>query len=259
MHRFFVEPGRLQGDRVVFSDAQAHQIRRVLRMEAGWEVVVLDNTALEYRAVLSKVTADGVEAEITARGPAPGEPVVRLTLFQSLLRQEKFEWVLQKGTEAGVARFVPILTRRGLIQSASAVTPQKVQRWRRIVTEAAEQSHRGVIPEIVPVMGLEEAAATTGDYGIVLVAAMTASLSLDEALKGCKGLTTAGLFIGPEGGFEDEEVAMLTSAGARAAHLGPRVLRTETAAVAGSVLILHGTGQMKTPVGSGCVGGTSDG
>jgi 16S rRNA (uracil1498-N3)-methyltransferase len=177
---------------------------------------------------------------------ATGEPKVQLTLFQSLLIREKFEWVLQKGTEIGVAQFVPILTGRGLVRTKQ-IEDNKLDRWQRIVTEAAEQSHRGRIPRIEPIVPFGDVFSRFVGFDRLLIAATSEETTgLHDALQGLsRAEPSIGLMIGPEGGFTEEEVALACEKGARAVGLGPRILRTETAAMVAPALVLYELGEMR--------------
>jgi 16S rRNA (uracil1498-N3)-methyltransferase len=148
MNRFFVDPTDIQGDRVHLGKALAHQICHVLRLRPGDRIVVLDNSGSEFEVELAAAGPKQVEGRIMTRRPAQGEPDVDLTLYQGLLARDKFEHVLQKGTEVGVKRFVPVITERSIVRDTSAFTEDRVERWQRIITEAAEQSGRGLIPEL---------------------------------------------------------------------------------------------------------------
>jgi len=185
-------------------------------------------------AALAKQQATG---RITAREPAGGEPPLPLILFQSLLKREKFEWILQKGTEIGVTRFVPLVTQRSLVQQ-TAVKPAKMARWRKIITEAAEQCRRGRIPRLDEPRTLPAALA-------MLPADTLALIPWEEEqrrpLPDVGNLTPAALalFIGPEGGFAATEVALALEHGCQSVTLGPRILRAETAALASAAVLLH--------------------
>ena len=146
MHRFFITPAQRRGQIVRFDDVQAHQMRRVLRLRPGDRVLALDGQGWQYEVALEEVSNSRVTGLVATQTAATGEPRVRLTLFQSLLQRDKFEWVLQKGTEIGVAAFVPVITRRSLVRDADDVGENKLERWRRIIKEAAEQSGRVALP-----------------------------------------------------------------------------------------------------------------
>jgi 16S rRNA (uracil1498-N3)-methyltransferase len=243
-NRFFVSPSSFEGELVRLSREQAHQVRQVLRLGPGDTVVVLDDRGAEYEVTLTAVGPKEAVGQVTSKRDAAGEPAAQLTLFQSLLVREKFEWVLQKATEVGVVQIVPVLMARGLVRTKQ-IEENKLDRWRRIVTEAAEQSHRGRIPRIDPVIPFADMFSRFVGFDRFLVAAPSETVSLREALQGMgRPDPSLALLIGPEGGFTDEEVALAREKGALAVGLGPRILRTETAAVVASALILYELGEM---------------
>jgi len=245
MQRFFVSESSFEGECVRLSPAQAHQVCHVLRLTPGDGIVVLDDSGFEYDAVLLTVTGREATCRIGEKRPAGGEPQVQVTLFQSLLARDKFEWVLQKGTEVGVTRFVPVLTRRSIVRG-KRIEEKKFTRWRRILTEAAEQSHRGRVPQLDPEIDFVEAAARLGSFDCsVLAAPCDQGVSLKDALESrVEKPSSVALVIGPEGGLTDAEIALACESGAVKISLGPRILRTETAAVVASALTLYELGQM---------------
>jgi 16S rRNA (uracil1498-N3)-methyltransferase len=238
MHRFFVTT--IDNDRVTFSDEQAHQLRQVLRMGVGDRVVVLvDGGGWEYEAELVEVERKGVTAVIRDKRPVTTEPTVQLTLYQSLLKRDNFEWVLQKGTEIGVSRFVPLISERTVVHP-----PKKSDRWQRIVTEAAEQSGRGCIPEIAPPAKLTDVLAAWGQDYLGLMPWVTAdSVTIGSALATAELVEAkaleVSLFIGPEGGWTDDEVENGRSVSLVPVTLGKRILRAETAAVVAAALVMQ--------------------
>jgi 16S rRNA (uracil1498-N3)-methyltransferase len=244
VNRFFVSTSDIEGDRVRLSREQAHQVRHVLRLGSGDPIVVLDDRGTEYEVVLTTVGAQEAVGRIMSTRPAAGEPKVQLTLFQSLLAREKFEWVLQKATEVGVTQIVPVGAERSLLR-AKQIEENKLDRWRRILVEAAEQSHRGRIPRLGATVSFSAAVSQLPDFDRSLIAAPSGATTLREALREIGYEEPAiALLVGPEGGFTDAEVALAREKGAIAIGLGPRVLRTETAAVVASALILYELGEM---------------
>jgi 16S rRNA (uracil1498-N3)-methyltransferase len=242
MNRFFVSESDFLGDNIVLGKRQAHQIRNVLRMNKGDRIIVLDNTGYEYEVVLTEINKDRVLGRIEQKRPAAGEPQVRLTLYQSLLSRDKFELVLQKCTEVGVSRFVPVITQRSLVRDADTVTPNKLARWQRIITEAAEQSHRGQIPELAEPLNFADSLTGLAEFDLRLIASPDEhNTAMRKALNKSNRTRprTVALFIGPEGGFTDQELKLVCDAGATPVSLGPRILRTETAAVVTAALILY--------------------
>jgi 16S rRNA (uracil1498-N3)-methyltransferase len=246
MHRFFVSKECLQAKQVILTGRQAHQIRNVLRMKSGDHVIVLDNTGCEYTAILTKIGRQNVVGEVISKQQAQAEPHTRITLYQSLLTREKFEWMLQKCTEVGVTSFVPVVTERSIVRRPDAITSRKLSRWREIITEAAEQSGRGRIPQLDAAVNFADAVSRIGDFNRCLIGLPgAAGSSVREILRnGNAKPVTVALFIGPEGGFTDEEIADACSKGATAFSLGKRILRTETAAVVASAVILYELGEL---------------
>ena len=244
MHRFFITPDQLRGLIVHFDDEQAHQMRRVLRLRPGARVLALDGEGLQYEVQLEEVSNSRVTGLVATKTPATGEPRVRLTLFQSLLQRDKFEWVLQKGTEIGVAAFVPVITRRSLVREGD-VGENKLVRWRRIIKEAAEQSGRGALPSLIEPMLFAAAVSGAAAHDRTLIAWEGESQrTVRDVLGGGRAVTNVALFIGPEGGYEAEEISAAESHGTRPVTLGRRILRTETAAVVGAALVLYELGEM---------------
>lgn len=242
-HRFFVAPDSIRGDAVFFSAAQAHQLRAVLRMRAGQEILVLDNRGGEYRVALRNVLPERAHGEIIERRAARGEPATQIYLYQALLKAAKLEWVLQKGTEVGIAAFTPIRTARAVTHGASQ---QKFARWMQIVTEAAEQAGRGKIPRLQTLQALDAAlAAAQTDGGKIFIlweneTAWDLRRALDDA-----PTQTIHLFVGPEGGWSASEIEMAQAYGARSVTLGPRILRAETAAIVAASAIFFARGEMR--------------
>jgi 16S rRNA (uracil1498-N3)-methyltransferase len=241
MHRFFIPTGQLYENQVVFVGPQAHQIKNVLRMRVGDSIIVLDNTGYEYIASLTQVEQRQVIAEVVNRHKSEAEPKTRITLYQSLLVREKFEWILQKCTEVGVSHFVPVITQRSLVRQPQVITPKKMSRWQSILTEAAEQSGRGRIPTLENPLLFTDALAGFDGFDCCLVGSTAGNgKDLRNILSSSDTkLFRIALLIGPEGGFTDEEIAEACSRGAKAFSLGKRILRTETAAIVASALILH--------------------
>lgn len=245
MHRFFVPPEWIGADTVTLQDNVAHQIRHVLRMGPGDTITVLDNAGHAYTVTLAGTDTKTFTGRIVDRQPAPGEPPVALTLVQALLKKDNFEWVLQKGTEIGVTRFVPVETARAVVP-ASSVNEKKFTRWTRILTEAAEQARRGRIPALDSARSFADALADSADHDLVLIPWEDEhSVTLRDALAQQPAAQRIAVFIGPEGGFTPGEIEAAREHGAQPVTLGPRILRAETAAVAAALLVLYERGALE--------------
>ena len=236
MHRFFVPPRALAGDRVTLNGDQARQIAKVLRLHAGERIGVLDGQGQEYLVELTAVQAGSVQGRVESVVAAQTEPTVAITLMQSLLKAEKFEWVLQKGTELGIAAFTPVSTERSIVPLQAAAG--KTERWSAIIREAAEQSHRGRLPELREPDSLAHA-LQRHDGPVLIPWEAEDRQGLRAALERLGQVDRLTLVIGPEGGFSSQEVAGAVSLGAVPVSLGPRILRAETAGLVAATAVLY--------------------
>ncbi len=244
MHRFFITPSCFEGSQVRLTGDQAHQICHVLRLQAGQTIVVLNGEGEEFTLRLLTVGARQVVGEILTRRPSLGESPTQVVLLQSLLKRDKFEWVLQKATEVGVATVVPVITERSLVRVKGPLKPSRRERWQRILTEAAEQSGRGRVPTLAEPVTLTAGIhlAQQADRAFMACPHIE-SPHLNVCLADLPQNATLTLFIGPEGGFTSDEVEQARQGGALPINLGPRILRTETAAVVAVSLLLYERGE----------------
>ncbi len=245
MHRFFVPDGAITIPTVTLSGPQAHQIARVLRLNPGDCIIVLDGSGYESEVELAAVSSQRVEGKVTKKALSQSEPKTEVTLYQGLLKGGKFEYVLQKCTEVGVTSFVPLVCRR-CVADADRLSETKLARWRDIIKEAAEQSRRGKLPFLSAPLTLEQACKSTEGLRLLPWEGETAT-GLRPALgqaQGGKPPVKVSIFIGPEGGFEEAEVALARNCGVVPVTLGPRTLRAETSAVVAASLVLYEMGEM---------------
>jgi 16S rRNA (uracil1498-N3)-methyltransferase len=215
-------------------------VERVLRLRPGGRITLLDDSGLEYVAKLGEVEGGQVRGRILSAAPAEGEPRLQIALFQALLKARSLEAILQRCTEVGVSRFVPIVSGRCV---ARRVSPARLARWRRIIREAAEQSQRGRLPEIRSPIPLEEALRTMDGEALSLIPWEGGGESLASALGGARP-QRVNLFIGPEGGFAEREIELARAHGLIPITLGPRILRAETASLVAATAILYHMGEL---------------
>jgi 16S rRNA (uracil1498-N3)-methyltransferase len=243
MHRFFVEAPLAVGTTAAV-DELAPQLAQVLRMGLGAEIVLFDGGGDEYRSRIVQLDRRTARVEVLEAAPCRAEPGAWLTLYQCSLKQDKFEWVLQKGTELGVSRFVPVISERSIVRPAEALV-KKYGRWREIVREAAEQCGRGRVPAIEPPVAWEEAVA--GAEGLRLLpweGAQDAPRLVGAMQQNMQKQQEVSILIGPEGGVTAAEAELAAAQGWQWVSLGPRILRAETAAVAAvavAVSMVEGT------------------
>ena len=245
--RFYVEPALDGSDEIRIGGALARRIATVLRLRAGEEIVLFDGSGADVRVRIEQVSARAVEARVIGRAPAPPEPHVRINLYQSITKGERFEWLLEKATEIGVARVVPLIAARSVVRTSAEAARR--ERWSRIVVEASEQCGRGSVPEVDAPQDLERALASAP--GILIVpyeeagdAAPNIHAAFDAQIDALFALAAVSVFIGPEGGFEASEVERAEAAGAARVTLGPRILRSETAGLVAATLAMHAIGEL---------------
>ncbi|MBP7964790.1 MAG: 16S rRNA (uracil(1498)-N(3))-methyltransferase [Caldilineaceae bacterium] len=247
MHRFFLTDTPIQPGAPVDLTPIVHQVRAVLRLGVGDHVVLLDNRGGAFLAEIRALDRKSAQGFVLESVAISGEPTVAVTLFQCSLKADKFEWVLQKGTELGVTRFVPVVSRRSVVRPVAALA-KKAERWQAIIREAAEQCGRGRLPVLADPVEFVEALP-------VAEAHTPCFLPWEEAAIGSRSLgavldpkkdRAVNLLIGPEGGLDPAEVALAQAAGWQIVTLGPRILRAETAALAGVTVIMERLGQLSS-------------
>ena len=244
MHRFFVPPTCISGGHARLEGELAHQLGHVLRMSSGDEVILLDNSSMEYRVRLTEFGKSTVDAEVMEVGEGQGGPGVDITLYQGILKGSKLQWVLQKGTELGVSTFVPLICRRSVPrrQDSSHAIPH--HRWNKIVTEAAEQSGRSRLPELRDPMTFEDACGAAQRSGTSIMPWEREGSTGLRSVLSRRDIRNINIFIGPEGGFDEAEVACAGGNGVLPISLGRRILRSETAGIAAVAAVLYEAGEL---------------
>jgi len=221
---------------------QARQISHVLRLHKGDQIVVLDNTGWEYEVQLVTLSTDLVTGKVLKKMPSSTEPNFKITLYQALLKSDKFEYALQKCTEIGVKTFVPISCERSV---PTFISSNRFSRWKTIIREAAEQSRRSIIPELQSLITFEEACRLTVKPSVLFWeeerAAVLANFIKTPLFQGAREI---GLFIGPEGGFTEAEADNAKRQGIKIATLGHRILRAETAGLVAVTIALYEKGEL---------------
>ena len=234
MHRFFAEPGQIGEKEIVITGADVNHIRNVLRMRADEEVLIADGQGAEYRCKLTELGENEVRAQILWKLDGNAELASAVTLFQGLPKSDKMDLIVQKCVELGVNRIVPVSTKRAVVKLDAKKEETRLKRWNTISESAAKQSGRGVIPEISGVMSFEKALEEAKKLDVLLIPYERAEHMAEtrRVMGEIRPGQSVGIFIGPEGGFEESEVEEAVAAGARAITLGRRILRTETAGLA---------------------------
>ncbi|MGF0031948.1 16S rRNA (uracil(1498)-N(3))-methyltransferase [Bariatricus sp. SGI.154] len=242
MQHFFVTPSQVKEKKIYIEGSDVNHMKNVLRMRIGEELVVSDGNNLQYRCAVEGYEEGIAVLEILEELPVDTELPSCIYLFQGLPKQDKMELIVQKAVELGACQIVPVATKRAVVKLDEKKAAKKVERWQQIAESAAKQAGRGVIPEVARVMSYKEALKCAEGLDVVLIPYELAE-GMEETRKVIEAIRpgqSVGIFIGPEGGFEKEEVELAMEYGAKAITLGKRILRTETAGLTTlSVLMFH--------------------
>lgn len=235
MYHFFVAPEQIGEKEIRIEGGDVNHIRNVLRMGPGEQITISSRAdKKEYRCEIVGLEEDQVTAKIMWMQEADTELPSRICLFQGLPKGDKMELVIQKAVELGVYEIVPMATKRAVVKLDKKKEESKRKRWNAISESAAKQSKRMIVPEVRPVMTFGEAVEYAKTYGKKLIPYELAK-GMDETRSVFAGIhpgDSVAVFIGPEGGFDEQEIELAKSAGILPVTLGKRILRTETAGMA---------------------------
>ncbi|MEG2893347.1 MAG: 16S rRNA (uracil(1498)-N(3))-methyltransferase [Clostridium sp.] len=245
MHKFFVDKRNITEKTITIDGDDVKHISKVLRLRQGDEVLVSDGKCNEYTAVIDLIDKKEVICSISNSFKNETESDIKITLFQGLPKSTKMELIIQKGVEIGIDNIIPVITDRVVVKTEARDLTNKIDRWNKIAKEAAKQSGRGRVMEIEPPISFSDALNKTKDFDLAVMPYENAN---DEGLKKVlsenREAKNIAIFIGPEGGFEESEVSSSLNVGVCPVTLGPRILRTETAGLVASTIILYEIGDM---------------
>lgn len=221
----------------------AKHISKSLRMRAGEKLTICTEDGTEHLCEITDITNDSVSVNVISSKPCENEPKVKVTLYQALTKSDKMDIIIQKAVELGVYKVVPMISARCVSRPDEKSLKNKVERWNKIAKQAAMQSRRGIIPEVDNVKSFVQAAADCKEYeAAVVYYELGGEPTADIIPNSCTG--SIAIYIGSEGGFEQDEVDLILQNGGRAGTLGKRILRTETAPLAALAIIMNITGNM---------------
>lgn len=245
MYKFFVEPEQIVEDTVFITGEDVNHIVHVLRMKKGEQVLVSTSNDREYLCEITALEEEAVQLKLLDVYGSNRELPIEVTLYQALPKGDKMETVIQKMVELGAVRIVPVVTKRCVVQLDQKKAAKKVARWNAISEAAAKQSKRNKIPEVMMPMSFAEALLDAKKLEAALVPYENAEgmeqarCMVDEAAK----KRSLGIFIGPEGGFTEQEIEKSQQNGVKPISLGHRILRTETAGMMLMSVIMFATDQ----------------
>lgn len=243
LHKFFVDIKQIDDENIYIEGRDFTHIKRVLRLRPKDTIEVSCN-GTNYICEISEIGKDSIKTDILSIFLGNGEPDVEITLFQGLAKGSKMDYIIQKCVEIGVKDFYAVETGRAVVKiNSPKKEASKIDRWQIIAEEAAKQSKRDYIPHIKGIISFTEMIELLKEEGnIIIPYENEENLSIKEGLKGIEG--RINLIIGPEGGFEEEEIKSLEEMGAKIVTLGRRILRTETAGLVASTIILYEFGDL---------------
>lgn len=234
MHHFFVSPNQIDDKYVTITGGDVNHIKNVLRMKVDEELLVSNGQDKDYYCKIEAISDDEIKALILDEEFESTELPTELYLFQGLPKSDKMELIIQKAVELGVKEIIPVATKRCVVKLDDKKEASKIKRWQAISESAAKQSRRTIIPEISSVMSFKEAINRAKEFelGIIPYENFKDMKETKEVLSKVQKGIKIGIFIGPEGGFEESEVQYALDNGIHPISLGKRILRTETAGLA---------------------------
>ncbi len=242
---FFIKD-EVQGDKYSVDGENASHISKSLRMKVGEQLTLVTPSKMQLTCTVSGISGETVDVRVTERKMCENEPDVEITLYQALPKGDKFEYIIQKCVELGVTKIVPVISARCISRPDGKALLKKQVRWQKIAREAAQQSRRGIIPEIADCVTFKQAVQESRENALNIVFYELGGESVGALLK--SRVKSIGIFIGSEGGFEQSEVELVRVNGGFAATLGRRILRAETAPLAALSILMYATGNFDTDV-----------
>ena len=234
MIRFYIPSACISKDRLRVAGKSFHYLKNVLRIRNGENVSAFDGTGKEYLCTVDGIHSRHIDLNITRAFNCEAEPPVEIHLVQSLIKMGHFEFVVQKCTELGVRKFIPVVTERTIVKLTAERERNRRLRWQKLAMEAARQCGRAIHPDVEAVIDFKGALKKTGAYDISIIPwEEERTLDLKSVLKDVK--SNPGkimVFIGPEGGWSEGEISSARESGVIPVSLGQRLLRSETAAIA---------------------------
>ena len=233
MRVFFTDRSNITDHTIILNGDNEHHIKNVLRLKPGEDIIVKTGGSVSYNCCITGFSDEGVVCRVLSCEEADTELPVRVTVYQGLPKGDKLETVIQKCTELGAVGIVPVITERTVVRLDEKKSKGKCERWNKIAVNAAEQSRRSTVCEVGMPLTFAEAVehAKGSDHMILPFECAEGFGRTREVFEGVKRGESIALFIGPEGGFSDEEVRLADDSGAQVITLGRRILRTETAAM----------------------------
>lgn len=244
MRKFFVNSNQINDNQIIIVGEDVNHIKNVLRLAIGEKIKICDkDLSKNYVSTIDEVTNQEVRCTIVEEVEGEAEGNVELHIYQGLPKADKMELILQKGTELGVTRFIPVALKRCIVKLDGKDTLKKIDRWQKITEVASKQSGRDIVPEVANIATINDICCSIKDFDLVMLAYELEENNYIKSellkIKGTKENYKIAIVIGPEGGIDEGEAIKLKEAGAKVVSLGKRILRTETVALQVSSIVMY--------------------
>lgn len=235
MYHFYTDSSNIADGRIRLAGADFNHIKNVLRMHVGEKIIICDGQGRDYYCIIDEMCGQEISAAILECNASQAELKTKLVLFQGIPKKDKMELIIQKAVELGVYEIVPVMTKRVIVKLEDGKKQErKLERWQAISESAARQSGRGIIPRVAAPVAFDDAVkrAQELEYNVIPYEHSDGIEAARNHIKNMHGKSSVGIFIGPEGGFEEDEIKLAGENGIFPMTLGSRILRTETAGMA---------------------------
>lgn len=244
MRKFFVNSNQINDNQIIIVGEDVNHIKNVLRLAIGEKIKICDkDLSKNYVSTIDEVTNQEVRCTIVEEVEGEAEGNVELHIYQGLPKADKMELILQKGTELGVTRFIPVALKRCIVKLDGKDALKKIDRWQKITEVASKQSGRDIVPEVANIATINDICCSIKDFDLVMLAYELEENNYIKSellkIKGTKENYKIAIVIGPEGGIDEDEAIKLKEAGAKVVSLGKRILRTETVALQVSSIVMY--------------------
>lgn len=244
MRKFFVNSNQINDNQIIIVGEDVNHIKNVLRLAIGEKIKICDkDLSKNYVSTIDEVTNQEVRCAIVEEVEGEAEGNVELHIYQGLPKADKMELILQKGTELGVTRFIPVALKRCIVKLDGKDALKKIDRWQKITEVASKQSGRDIVPEVANIATINDICCSIKDFDLVMLAYELEENNYIKSellkIKGTKENYKIAIVIGPEGGIDEGEAIKLKEAGAKVVSLGKRILRTETVALQVSSIVMY--------------------
>lgn len=244
MRKFFVKSNQINDNEIIILGEDVNHIKNVLRLAIGEKIKICDkDNSINYVSQIDEITNQEVKCSIIEEVDGEAEGNVELHIYQGLPKADKMELILQKGTELGVSKFIPVALKRCIVKLDGKDAVKKIERWQKITEVASKQSGRDLVPEVSNIESIYDICSKINDYDLVMLAYELEENNYIKSellkLKGTKDNYKIAIVIGPEGGIDEKEAEKLKEAGAKIVSLGKRILRTETVALQVSSIVMY--------------------